>query len=446
MSAWTEPLPGGGYRGRYTDQHGKKQTVTPPDGVRFSRKTDAKLAAQEAEAKARRRAAVAAGNAPGNILWGKWWATIVDDRTFPATDTARTERLIVENFLLPKWGDTPLNELKFSEIQDWVDTTLKVGPGMSPGYVSKIFSIFRVSIKIALKKSVLDASPCAGIVLPTVHKKPKTYLSVKAADAMSEHLRDDYNDAISFGLETGLRPGELCGLHEDRIDFDRGWMLVAEVLVERSMQIRPFPKDGDVRMIPLTDLAMEIADRRLTGRYRFGGCGLPHTDGISCDGAIVFLTDWHRIMRPNTLTWNMRKSSRLAEIGRRTSYTIRRGWATRAAEGGLDAFAIARILGHSTLEEAQGYVQETSRARLSLQDALSQVPQLPRERPLRGAARGVNGHNQALTDTSIGGSGNLPPPAKTRPATTKTNQSHQTAKPQVRNTKPPASGTNDVAT
>lgn len=378
--AWADPLPGGGFRGVYRDSAGKKQYVKDVLGktVNYPKKKAAKDAATEKQVDARRRAAPAEVAIPAEITWGDWWDQLVVNRSFNDTDTAVTESYIVERYLRPRWGDTPLNAITFQAADHWVEKgELKVRAGMSPGYVHRIFSVFNVSIKAALKEGVLAASPLAGIKLPKRSKRPKPYLSTTSSDAMSEHLRADYRDAIAFNLETGLRPGEICGLHSDRVDLDRGWMLVAEVFVKRRRLIRPFPKDKDVRWVPLTDRAIEIARRRVEGRDESKGCGFEHTAGSPpCSGVLVFLTDRGRPMHPDGIAYHMTNASAKAKISRRSPYSVRRGWATRAAEGGLDAFQIAEILGHSTLTQAQEYVQQTPMARMKLTTALQRYPQL----------------------------------------------------------------------
>lgn len=381
--AWADPLSGGGYRAAYRDTERRKHYVKDADGhtVRYGRKTDARLAGAEAEANARRSAAAQAGALPASITWGQWWDILARDRTFEDTDTGPAERSIVEAHLRQKWGNVPLNKITFEQVDDWVRRgELRVRTGMSPGYVHKIYSLFNLSIKAAMKPParILHASPCAGVELPKRRKKAKPYLSVATADAYRDRgqLREDYADALDFDLETGLRPGEICGLHADRLDLERGWMLVAEVFIPRRRIIRPFPKDADARMVPLTPAAIEVVRRRLADRDLGSGCGLPHSDGSACQSTLVFRTMRHRPMHPTTMRYNLGAAAKRAKVERRTPYAGRRGFATRAAEGGLDAFQIAEILGHATLEQAQEYVQQTPAARMKLSAALARYPQL----------------------------------------------------------------------
>lgn len=54
----------------------------------------------------------------------------------------------------------------------------------------------------------------------------------------------------------------------------------------------------------------------------------------------------------------LRYAAKAHKVPKRTPYAGRRGFATRAARGGADAFAIAEAMGHSDVEITQGYVQD----------------------------------------------------------------------------------------
>lgn len=366
--AWAEKLKGG-YRGRYYDQNGDKQTVLQADGSLWERKQDAKDAAEEERAKARRKAAVKKGTQAASITWGDWWDTIVEDRQFDS-DTPRTEAAIVETHVRPKWGDTPLNEIEQGDIQDWVDDHdgLKVRKGMSPNYARRIFGVFSASVNTAVKKRILGASPCVRIVLPPVPKRRKAYTTPKKIEALN--LRRDYADMLMFQIETGLRPGELCGLHQSLVDLERGWMTVSEVLVARRKAIRAYPKDHDHREVPLSPLAIEIVKRNIADRPSGGGCGLPHLDDSKCTSALVFLTVRGNVAIPDTVARYIGRAAEKAKVERTSMYPVRRGFATRAADGGLSPFDVAEVMGHSDLKETFGYWQQTPAARARVIEAL----------------------------------------------------------------------------
>lgn len=391
--AWTEKLASGRHRGRYYDSDGKKRTVL--DGKRgFARKRDAKAAAVEEEVKAQRTAAPTLR--PGSTLtWGEWWERIKDDRDNPVTDTASREETMVRLYILPWWGDVPLNRIKRSDVQRWIDHPrgLKVRRGMSPAYVRRIYNVFRATMREAIKDGgPLDATPCVGIELPRIPKRRKAHYT---PDQVSAITRDDYRRAVEFVMETGLRPGELCGLHDDHVDRDTGWMRVWHVYVSGRDVIRPQPKDEDERWVPLTPRALELVEEATDGR-KLTGCGIPHSDGSRCRSGLVFLREDGQPMKPRVFrAW-------LNRNGLPGLYAGRRGWVTRAADGGMSPFDIAAAAGHSDVTITQGYWQQTPAMRGRMIAALGQHEGLTvvGHDDSRGVSRGVEpGHTMTHDDT-----------------------------------------------
>lgn len=365
--AWVEKLPSGKWRGGWRNADGAKsytKKATHPEHP-YARKSDARAAAVEAEARAARHAAVDAGTLSARITWSLWWGTVAETRANAPSDTHLTELYIVRDYLMPRWGDTPLNGVKHKQVQKWVDSLAdgtcpewKGANPPEPSYVRRIFATFRMSMQKAVAEGALDATPCAGIVLPRLRKKRKQHLTVDEAAQIGPALREDYRDALDTIHETGLRPSELCGLHADRIDWDNLWVEVDMVYVYRSKLIRSWPKDKDARRVPLTAKAVEIVRRRLEGRELTGGCGVRHADGSECDSVLVFLTELGRPMSAQQMGNRLRYAAKAHQVPKRTPYSGRRGFATRAARGGADAFAIAEVMGHANVQMTQGYVQD----------------------------------------------------------------------------------------
>jgi integrase len=366
--AWAERLDGGGWRGGWRDPDGKKHytnKTTHPEHP-YRRKSDAKDAAIEAEAKANRQAAVEVGTLAATIEWGDWWDLIADSRVSADTDTDLFEASVVKNYLRPHWGDKPLIKHKHKLVQAWVNALADgscpewKSPGRpDPTYVRRIYSTYQASIQRAVEDEVLDASPCAGIKLPKVYKKrAKQHITVADAEEIGPVLRADYRAAVDVALDTGLRPGELCGLHADRVDLDELFADIDWVYVDRKHVLRPWPKDKDARRVPLTRNAADIIRARLEGRDLTAGCGVPHSDDSPCESVLVFMTEAGRAMTPNGLRNRLWYAAKHNPVPHRSPYAARRGYMTRLARGGADPFAIAAAAGHASLEESQGYVQD----------------------------------------------------------------------------------------
>lgn len=393
----TEKLASGRYRGLYQDAQRKKKRVPGT----FERKTDAYDAAVDAQAKAKRQAAAKTGALSGSTPWGQWWEIFNGDRAFES-DTGRTEKYLVKNHVRPRWDEVPLNEIDQATVREWVNA-LKVGK--KPSYVCRIYSVFRRSITAAVEQGIiLGASPCAGVKLPKIQKRGKAYVTPADTKALGGELGEHYRDAVDFGLETGLRPGELTGLHAARVDLKSGWMTVAETYVYLSKKMRAWPKDKDERVVPLTSKAVEIVRRRIAGRDLSKPCGIPHMRDQKCCGALVFLGPKGRQLDRNVLNFQMREAADRASITRKSAYALRRGFITRAAEGGLDIFTLADMVGHEDVRQTKEYFQRTPSVRDRTLAALGEVlpltavPSVGRE----GAERGTDPSGKVSPEQATG--------------------------------------------
>ncbi|MGH3622047.1 MAG: tyrosine-type recombinase/integrase, partial [Sciscionella sp.] len=357
-----------------------------------ARKSDAREAAVDAEATARRQAAYNEGTASATMSWSAWWELFSTGRKFESSDTGRIEADAVRLFLLPQLGDTPLRQIEHADVQGWVDRLCR--EGRAPSYVRRIVAVFRTSMRAAVLRGVLTASPCADLVLPKVPRRPKRYIEPTAADVLVAQMTQPWADVIALMMETGCRPGEACGLHAHRARD--AVLTICDVYVPGKHVIRPWPKDGETRTVPLSARAQEIISRQLEGRPLHEGCGVPHVRDGRCTHQLVFLQDGQPLT-PMLIWYHLREAAKKAGVDRTMPYAARRGYATRLARGGLDAFSIAELMGHTDVALTREYVQMTPAAQAQALLALGEPPKLvavdvrPRETP-----RETDSDNQGL--------------------------------------------------
>ena len=274
--ASTEKLPSGRYRPIARDANGKK---IPGLGT-FDRKKDAKAAGDEAEVKARRQAGRSTGTLPATITWGDWWDAFVTDRSF-VSDRMRSERMVAKNHLRPQWGETALNKISQRGVQAWIngfaDKLTPQGKPYKPSSIHTYYGVFSHSINVAVEEGILTASPLVNIRLPVIPDRvAKPYVSSSYTEAVAPKLRRDYALIVEFGLETGLRPGELAGLHDDQVDQEAEVLIARTVYLPRERLMRDWPKNKRERLIPLTSRALEIYRERTAGRDLTRLCGVQH--------------------------------------------------------------------------------------------------------------------------------------------------------------------------
>lgn len=301
--------------------HPREGSRTGPAGTglgTFPHKADARESAVGVEAKAKRKAATDVGILSAGTSFGEWWEQLLDERTFES-DTASKEDSIMNKHALPKWGDKGLNAIKRLEIKRWLATDLKVRPGMSPGYVHKIYGMFRLVMNAAVDQEVLDASPCVKIKLSDIPKKPMAFVTTSDADQMRpafSRRASVYGDIVDVGLEVGMRPNELAGLGAPRVDRKRWNVHVVDVYVERATKMRGHPKDGEMR----------------TGTSRPDAGASIRRQAVHERAAV-------------------RQPPRAAREQGCPPGALRRADATRAVEGGADVMQVKRSMGHADLDE-----------------------------------------------------------------------------------------------
>jgi integrase len=397
--ASTEQLPSGKYRPIARDANGKK---IPGLGT-FARKKDAQHAADEAEVEARRQAGRATGRLPATITWGEWWDLLVVDRAF-VSDRMRSEKAVVKNHLRPHWGDIPLNKIGQKSVQAWVNNFGKKltpkGNPYKPSSIRTYYGVFTTTINTAVDEGILTASPLVGIRLPAIPTRiAKPYVSASYVDTVVPKLRRDYALIVEFGLETGLRPGELAGLHDDQVDDEQGVLIARTVYLPREKLMRDWPKNKRERLIPLTSRALEIYRERTAGRDMRRLCGVEHAQGEQCAGALVFLTDRGKLLSADLLAKAMKLAASKVELPGRTGYALRRGFATRLREAGADPFTMMELLGHKRLEETHGYAQQGDEFKQQVRAALGDTEATKlRVVGQRGTARGTDPGQQPIED------------------------------------------------
>lgn len=401
--AWTEKLQSGKYRGGWWKPDGTKdytKRATHPEHP-YERKRDAFEAAQEEEVKARRQAAAKKGTVSASVTWGEWWDLL--ELAYPHSDADGVVQSAVRRYIRPRWGETPLNEIAQRDVKAWI---ADLSADKEPSYVARIYGVFQRSISLAMEREVLTASPCVGIKVAKGRKRKKAYTDEAYLEVIHPNLKAHYRALNTVGLDTGLRPGELCGLHADAIDLDGGWITVDRVLVARKRVIRHYPKDKDERLVPLTQQAIDVIRQCLAGRHLKTGCGLPHVGNRRCRSPLVFLNREGNVIIPDAWRHALERASEKIGVPARGPYTVRRGFATRAAAGGIDAFELAAIMGHADVRLTAEYVQQTPGARDRLRAALGERTGLVivqgQQLGQSGAETGAKSSNTSPQSATIG--------------------------------------------
>jgi integrase/recombinase XerC len=153
-------------------------------------------------------------------------------------------------------------------------------------------------------------------------------------------LRDRAVLELLYGC--GLRVGEVAGLTVDRVDLDRGRVLV-------------LGKGNKEREVPMSDYAVGAIEHYLH-------VGRP-AHAPDADGPLFFNRRRNPFSERDIRAMLDRYAARMLPGRRVTPHTLRHSYATHLLEGGADIRAVQELLGHASVATTQRYTH-VSRSRL----------------------------------------------------------------------------------
>lgn len=374
--AWTEALPPDRngtvrHRGVYRLADGRKRRKT------FDHKRAALRWASAEEQK------VVDGSvhdpAQGRMTWAAWcehwWPSRAMEPGF-----ARSQLSLRTHYVMPQWGDTPLNKITHLDIQRWVNSLPK---RLSASASRQAFYQLSASLKDAVRAGLLDHTPCVGIKLPTLPPAPERYFTEDEIERLSYRFDGVYRLLVEVLLDTGMRIGEAVALHRQRINLDAGTIDVVEKWDQYTRVVMAYPKGKRRRTVPLTD---NLASRL---RYWFaahpdqGHCGFEHGRGSVCRSSLALVGPRGAVIDPKNFT-NVKFKTALVDagIGHARVHDLRHTYASRLVTAGVPLTHIQRLLGHESITTTERYAHLINDGHDMIRDALRRHDQ--------GANEGAN--------------------------------------------------------
>lgn len=334
----------GKYRGVYRDAHGTQRSAGS-----FTHKARAERAAAAREELARRsmRRDPEAFRRTWGEWVGEWWETRDVEPSTLKVDTGRLER-----HLKPAWETVPIGYITRQDVKAWAAKMKREGTG--PTTVQRCVHLLSASLSAAVDADILDANPAARLKVTGTSKSQERYLTREEFALLREQMPTTGDQlVIDVMVHTGMRPGEVSGLHWNRVDLDRGVIRVVEVFDEAAGGIKPYPKGKKARDIPLTpelveSLTAERDARMAEGDDLRGGCGQEHR-GAQCRSSLVLRTEAGSVLRFSNFAYRAFKPALEASgIGHARPYDLRHTFASWKIQGGVMLAEVGKLMGHQS--------------------------------------------------------------------------------------------------
>lgn len=318
------------YALKYTDEHGRQRqhkigghsdiTFDQARKVAQRLRSEVVLGGNPAEAKEERKAVPT-------------YATLADQHLTHARAHLKSHSSTEINLrvhLLPRWGKSRLNEITPQEISKWL--VEKAAEGLAPATVEKLRTVFGRSFELGLKWSVpgCERNPVRAVPKAKFNNARETFLTAPEAarllKACDQSLNPQLGNIVRLLLLTGARVSEL--LHAE-------WR---HVNVERKAWHIPMSKTGKARFVPLSADALSVIDKL----PRFGACPYLVPNPETRKPFVSIKHGWQKA-RSRALLSNLH------------IHDLRHSAASCMINGGVDLYAVGKVLGHTDHKSTMRY-------------------------------------------------------------------------------------------
>lgn len=338
-------LPSGNYQANVRHPSGKRIPFTDP------LKSVVKTWALDMEA-AFRRGDLRDPRA-GEITVGDWYARWFAARGVEEVTQDKTASLW-RTHAGPRWATWPLGAVAKLDAKAWVKelkatpargSRSRTGAMLSADTVHQAVHVMSSLYRAALDETppLVAGNPFEGLKgdLPTIPPAPIDFYTHEEAEAIVEAIERDSDRAlVEMGFWVGLRPGELFGLHADRVHWLRSKAEVTRVQTRKGL--REYPKTvKSHRVVPIRPQTMKRLPALMVGRS---------------PAAPVFLTaEGHLIDDSNFRHRVWEPAIRRAGVRYLAPKFMRHTAASWLVQDGVDLYEVQALLGHESFKTTQRY-------------------------------------------------------------------------------------------
>ena len=337
-------------------------TIRLPDGSRSTRTDRLKSVVQTwaADQEARIRRGEIRDPRAGEIRVGDWHDRVSAVRVLD-TATAAKNASLWRTHCKPKWSGWPMNAITRVEAQEWVhdladtrrarhrgravDADDDEVPTLSAATIRAAVHTMSGLYKAAMREHppIVTTNPFADLDLPVIEAQAVDFYERDEAAELyraAEALDPKWRTLIELGMEVGLRPGEITGLHGHRVDWSRGQLHVVDAMTRSGL--RQWPKSTrSRRTVPVPPGTLERMSALMAGRPREALVFTAPEGGPLDDGGLR-----NRIWYP---------AVEAAGVRRFPPRVMRHTAASWLVMDGVPLYDVQALLGHESFATTQRY-------------------------------------------------------------------------------------------
>lgn len=241
----------------------------------------------------------------------------------------------VTNHIKPEIGNIRLNQLRPDQLQAFYNR--KLTEGLSKRTVQYMHAILHKVLNQALRWGLVLRNVADLVDVPRPDRKPPTIWSAEQVREFLQAVKNStYYPIYILAVYTGMRQGEILGIHREDVDLEAG-------VINVKYQLQPIKGQGLVvtnvkteksrRPITLPSTALEVLEM--------------HLDRIQ-DGLIFTAPSGQPIWAANVYR-HFKKTIRNLELPEIRFHDLRHAHATLLLQAGVNPKVVQERLGHSQI-------------------------------------------------------------------------------------------------
>ena len=251
--------------------------------------------------------------------------------------TARTIAVYeqqIRQHILPKWGETPIGQVKTVAVEAWLKTLTG-----APATKCKTRGVMSSLFQHARRYEWATTNPISLVRQSSVRVKEPDVLTPEEVHALLVELQEPFRTIVHLAAVTGMRRGELFGLKWGDVDFSKGQVKVVRSIVDQAVGETKTP--GSKRPLPLpSEIIESLRAWRLATRYGKDGDWV-----FASPQSIGELPYWpHTVLVRHVLP----AADRAGIVKRIGWHTFRRTLATLLQSSGASVKTTQELLRHSS--------------------------------------------------------------------------------------------------
>ena len=269
-----------------------------------------------------------------NMTFAKWWNQWLEEKTL-RPNTLRNWQSAYRVHLNPTFGHLPLGEIDEPKIllfRKGLENKLK------PNSINdKIMKPLCMCLLKAYKRGLISSYPCGDIKRLTEDKPDVDPLSLEELKHFLDFLKTKqpyWYPLFLLWSRTGLRPGEICALKWERVDYFNRKLMIRETRdsgVDGPPKTRNSIRDVDLLDSAIQALKMQEAISKLRSEY-------------------IFINENGRPLSKQYLGRKFAHLLSLCGLRLRPACQMRHTFVTLHLAAGENPSWVQRMIGHSTLK------------------------------------------------------------------------------------------------